>query len=243
MEHRRPLIAGNWKMNLNLERALKLAGEIKEGLSDDIEVAIFPPFPFLFEVKRVISGSPIKLGAQNIYHEDEGAFTGEVSPIMIKDICEYVILGHSERRLYFKEDDNMVNRKVRKALEHGIKPILCVGERLEDRKEGRAFEVIKSQLEGSLRDIDASITIAYEPVWAIGTGVPARGEDALEAIKFIREVLGRDVRVLYGGSVNKDNIAQFVRYEEIDGALVGGASLRSEEFLGIVRRTAEVKGF
>ncbi len=243
MEHRRPLIAGNWKMNLNLERALKLAGEIKEGLSDDIEVAIFPPFPFLFEVKRVISGSPIKLGAQNIYHEDEGAFTGEVSPIMIKDICEYVILGHSERRLYFKEDDDMINRKVRKALEHGIKPILCVGERLEDRKEGRAFEVIKSQLEGSLRDIDASITIAYEPVWAIGTGVPARGEDALEAIKFIREVLGRDVRVLYGGSVNKDNIAQFVRYEEIDGALVGGASLRSEEFLGIVRRTAEVKGF
>ena len=251
MARRVPFIAGNWKMHLDVEGALSLIRSLREGLDEigGVEKAVFPSFVALHPVREILSGSSIKLGAQNMYAEDEGAFTGEVSPIMLKGLCEYVILGHSERRNYFGESDELINKKVKKALEHKIKPVLCVGEKLEERKRGLTEEVVRGQLEGCLSGIkDADgLVVAYEPVWAIGTGVPASDEDALRVIKLIRETLREligadDVRILYGGSVNKDNIVEFVRHDDIDGALVGGASLRAGEFIEIVRRTAEVKG-
>ncbi|MDK2871387.1 MAG: triosephosphate isomerase [bacterium] len=238
------------------DEAEALAREIKEALSDveKVEVAICPPFTALERVSRAIAGSKIALGAQNMFWEDEGAFTGEISPKMLLALkCRYVILGHSERRKYFKESDEDVNKKVLKAFNSGLFPILCVGETLEERDSGKTWSVVERQLLSAIKGLESleGLVIAYEPVWAIGTGVPATGEDALEVISRIRqrlsELWGKEtaysIRVLYGGSVKPENIMEFMKYEDIDGALVGGASLKAEAFVGIVKKVIEERKF
>ena len=253
---RTPLIAGNWKMNTTVGEAIKLVTELRQGLGeidiDNVEKVLCPPFVSLAPLKELIEGSSIKLGAQNIYFEPKGAYTGEVSPLMLADLCEYVIIGHSERRQYFDENGGIVNKKVRAALTVGLKPILCIGERLEDKEAGRTEEVVTEQLKSSLAGIDYldGLVVAYEPVWAIGTGKAATGEQANGTIGFIRhrvsQLFGKpashDVRILYGGSVTAANTTEFMQQPEIDGALVGGASLKANEFLSIVRQTSEIKG-
>ena len=250
---RMPFVAGNWKMNTTLSEAEKLVGEMIVALNDisGIEKVLCPPFISLPVVKKILRDSDIKLGAQNMYYETKGAYTGEISPLMLGELCEFVILGHSERRYYFDESDGMVNKKIKAALGNKLKPILCVGERLEENESGKAEEVIRRQLSGALAGIESTdnMVIAYEPVWAIGTGRAAGGEQAAVTIKFIRGILAqlwnkditRGLRILYGGSVTSDNIAEFVSQSEIDGALVGGASLKSEEFVSIVNQTAIIK--
>ena len=197
-------------------------------------------------------GTPIKLGAQNMYYEEQGAYTGEISPLMLQGLCEYVILGHSERRGYFGETDELVNRKALSAFAHNLRPIVCVGERLEDRDANRTERVLTEQVRGSLANLPAErlaeLVVAYEPVWAIGTGRAATPQDAFDAATLIRALLGEmygtnaaeEVRVQYGGSVTAANVADFAALPEIDGSLVGGASLKPE-FVEIVRRTAEAK--
>jgi len=243
---RKPFIAGNWKMYKNAKEAVALAKELKSNLKNikDRDVLICPGFAALCCVYGEIKGSNIKLGAQDMYFENEGAFTGEVSPLMVKDFCEYVILGHSERRQLFNETDESVNKKIKKALEHGLKPILCIGESLEEREKDKTFDVIKNQLKKSLKNIKEikNIIIAYEPVWAIGTGKTATPEQAEEVHAFIREWVGKNydseaadnLRILYGGSVKPENAKELMEKEDIDGALVGGASLDAESFSKIV---------
>ncbi|MCS6962560.1 triose-phosphate isomerase [Thermoflexus sp.] len=252
---RQPLIAGNWKMNKTATEGQALARAIREGLQTHIvEVVLCPPFPVIPAVHAALQGSSIRLGAQNVHWEDAGAFTGEVSPVMLKEWCQYVIIGHSERRQYFHEDDEMIRRKVLAALRHGLIPILCVGETLAQREAGETGTVVAAQtrraLEGLTPDQAASLVIAYEPVWAIGTGRAATGTDAEEVIqRWVRGTLealfgpevAQQVRVLYGGSVTPENIAEFVCRPTIDGALVGGASLKAETFLGIIHETARAK--
>lgn len=243
---RKPFIAGNWKMYKNAKEAVALAKELKSNLKNikDRDVLICPGFAALCCVYGEIKGSNIKLGAQDMYFENEGAFTGEVSPLMVKDFCEYVILGHSERRQLFNETDESVNKKIKKALEHGLKPILCIGESLEEREKDKTFDVIKNQLKKSLKNIKEikNIIIAYEPVWAIGTGKTATPEQAEEVHAFIREWVGKNydseaadnLRILYGGSVKPENAKELMEKEDIDGALVGGASLDADDFSKIV---------
>ena len=239
-------------MNLSLNQAISLAKNIVNGTVDieDRDILIAPPFPFLLPVTQVINRSKIFLGAQNMHWEVNGAFTGEVSGFMLKDVgCTHVIIGHSERRLIFHESDEVIAKKIKAAIETGLCPILCVGERLEERKKGKTLEVIKDQLESSLKYlmtsicIPGSIIIAYEPVWAIGTGHTATPLQAQEIHNFIRvwlkEKLGDEMalttRILYGGSVKPENINELMSEKDIDGALVGGASLKAESFLEIVR--------
>ena len=248
-----PLIAGNWKMNTTVSEAVALVKEMRQGLDEikGVEKVLCPPFISLSAIKDLIKGTSIKLGAQNIYFEEKGAFTGEVSPLMLAELCEFVIIGHSERRQHFGETNKIVNKKVRAALKAGLKPILCVGEKLEETNAGRTVELVTQQLRLSLAGIDypGGFIIAYEPVWAIGTGRTATGKQSNEVIGLIRsriaelygEIAAQDVRILYGGSVTSDNIAEFGQQPEIDGALVGGASLKADEFLSIVRQTAEIK--
>ncbi|MEA3442810.1 MAG: triose-phosphate isomerase [Chloroflexota bacterium] len=248
-----PFIAANWKMNTTVAEAEKLVGTLLGPLSsiDGIEKVLCPPFVSLSLIKTILQGSNIKLGAQNMYFEAEGAYTGEISPLMLSELCEYVILGHSERRRYFKENDNMINKKIRAALENKLKPILCVGEILEENMSGKTEKVIRRQLTGDLTGVEAThdIVIAYEPVWAIGTGRASSGEQAVTTIKFIRNVItelwNKDIalnlRILYGGSVNSSNVTEFVSHPEIDGALVGGASLKTDEFVDIISQTAFIK--
>ena len=243
---RKPFIAGNWKMYKNSKEAVALAKELKSNLKNikDRDVLICPGFTALCCVYGEIKGSNIKLGAQDMHSEDEGAFTGEVSALMLKDFCEYVILGHSERRQLFNETDEVVNKKIKKALEHGLKPILCIGESLEEREKNKTFDIIKNQLKNSLKNIKGikKIIIAYEPVWAIGTGKTATPEQAEEVHAFIREWVGKNygseaadkLRILYGGSVKPSNAKELMEKEDIDGALVGGASLDAESFSKIV---------
>ena len=248
-----PLVAGNWKMNTTVAEAEKLAAAMRgelEGIKG-VEKVLCPPFVSLAAVGKVLRGSSVKLGAQNMYFEAKGAYTGEVSPTMLKGLVEFVILGHSERRLYFGETDGLINKKVRAALDFGIKPILCVGERLEENEAGDTERVLTRQLEGSLAGVapTAELTVAYEPVWAIGTGRAASGVAAATSIKFVRDVLARlwddataqRVRLLYGGSVTKSNIAEFLSQREIDGALVGGASLKIDDFPGIAAQSSAIK--
>jgi triosephosphate isomerase len=246
---RKPFMAGNWKMNKNAKEAVSLAKSLKDKLKDvnDRDILICPSFTVLNAVYEEVKGSNIKLGAQNMYFEDSGAYTGEVSPIMLKDFCEYVILGHSERREFFDETDEMVNKKVKKALQHGLKPILCIGETLEQREKNETFDIIKNQLKNSLKGIDKDnikkIIIAYEPVWAIGTGKNATPEQAEDVHAFIRKeiekIYGKEtasgIIILYGGSVKPDNVKDLMEKENIDGALVGGASLDAESFSKIVK--------
>jgi triosephosphate isomerase len=217
-----------------------------------VETLICPPFISLVAVSQLLRQSRVMLGAQNAYYEDKGAFTGEVSPLMLSGLCRYVILGHSERRSLFGESSQVVNKKVKAAIKSGLKPILCVGESLTDNDDGRTESVVTAQLKESLDGIleAAGLVIAYEPVWAIGTGRAASGTQANSTIKMVRDVLatliGRQtadaIRILYGGSVNAANIAEFIEQPEIDGVLVGGASLKTAEFVGIVKQAASIKG-
>ena len=249
-----PLIAGNWKMNTTLSEARALITQMTAALGrvEGVEILVCPPFISLAAVRDLLQGTVIQLGAQNMYWEDKGAFTGEVSPLMLAPLCQYVILGHSERRHIFQESDELVARKVRTALRSRLKPILCVGERLEENEAGQTQAVISRQLRLSLDgigDLD-SLVVAYEPVWAIGTGRAATGAQANETVGFIRRVLSElfgagkaaAVRILYGGSVTAANIAEFIGQPEIDGALVGGASLKALEFISIADQAAKLKG-
>ncbi|MDQ0285144.1 triosephosphate isomerase [Desulfofundulus luciae] len=245
-----PLLAGNWKMYKTVAEAVEFVRRLKEALSGvrGVEVAVCPPFTALYAVARELAGSNIALGAQNMYWVEEGAYTGEVSPVMLKEIgCRYVILGHSERRQYFGENDENVNAKVKAALKHGLVPIVCVGERLEEREAGHTEEVIAGQVRRSLAGLSgtelAGLVVAYEPVWAIGTGRTALPEDAQQVNAFIRHLLAgmggreaaRQVRIQYGGSVKPENAAELLGQPDIDGALVGGASLKVDSFAAIVR--------
>ncbi|MFC2017127.1 triose-phosphate isomerase [Chloroflexota bacterium] len=248
-----PMIAGNWKMNTTVNEAIELVKAMLVGLDqiDNVDKVICPPFVSLAPVRELIKGSSIKLGAQNLYFEEKGAYTGEISPLMLADLCEFVIIGHSERRQYFAETGEIVNKKIQTALRAGLKPILCVGERLEENEAGRTEEIVTEQLWSSLTGINypPGLLIAYEPVWAIGTGKAATGEQANETISFIRHNVAklydketaRDVRILYGGSVTAENTVEFMSQSEIDGALVGGASLKAPQFLSIVAQTSEIK--
>lgn len=247
---RRSIIAGNWKMYKTLDEALDLAGAIADGVTglQGREIIVFPPAPWAKHVADRCRGTGVEVGMQNMHFEKEGAFTGEVSPLMVKDAgCRYVLIGHSERRHIFGETDDMVNKKIRAALDNNIEPMVCVGELIEEREAGRTEDVLKRQVEGALKGVSqselAKIVIAYEPVWAIGTGKVATPETADEAHRTIRRILAKHygeeaasaVPILYGGSVKPDNIAGLYAMEHIDGALVGGASLKADSFLAIAR--------
>jgi len=249
-----PIIAGNWKMNTTVREATDLVAEMQPLLDqiDNIEKVVCPPFISLAAVSELIRGSSLKLGAQNVYFEEKGAYTGEISPLMLADLCEFVIIGHSERRQYFSETGEIVNKKILAAMGVGLKPILCIGERLEENEAGRTEEIVIEQLRSALAGVDypSGLIIAYEPVWAIGTGKAATGGQANETIGFIRrrianlydEELARKIRILYGGSVTAANAGEFMQQAEIDGALVGGASLKSSEFVSIVQQASKIKG-
>ncbi|NHM28816.1 triose-phosphate isomerase [Desulfofundulus sp. TPOSR] len=245
-----PLLAGNWKMYKTVTEAVEFVRGLKEALAgvQGVEVAVCPPFTALYAVARELEGSNIVLGAQNMHRAEEGAYTGEISPVMLKEIgCRYVILGHSERRQYFGESDEDVNAKVKAALKHGLVPIVCVGERLEEREAGHTERVVGAQVRRSLAGLSgtelAGLVVAYEPVWAIGTGRTASPEDAQQVNAFIRCLLAemggreaaRQVRIQYGGSVKPENAAELLGQPDIDGALVGGASLKVDSFAAIVR--------
>jgi triosephosphate isomerase len=250
---RRPLIAGNWKMNANLEEAENLVRAMLAELNsiDNVDRVLCPPFVSLATIKELIKGTSIMLGAQNMYFEDKGAYTGEISPLMLVDLCDFVILGHSERRQFFTETDEIINKKVKKALETGLKPILCVGESLEDNDDGKTEQKITRQVNTGLGGISptSQLVIAYEPIWAIGTGRAATGTQANATISLIRSVMtniwdketANAVRILYGGSVTSSNISEFIAESDIDGALVGGASLKANEFVSIASQTASIK--
>ncbi|MGD2159331.1 MAG: triose-phosphate isomerase [Anaerolineales bacterium] len=248
-----PLVAGNWKMNNKIDKTRQLVMDLVPGLQSisDVENVICPPFTALKTAADLLKNTEIGLGAQNMHWEDAGAFTGEVSPPMIAELCNWVILGHSERRQYFGEDDQTVNKKVKAALSYNLTPIVCIGETLEENEAQRTKEVVSRQLRGGLADIDLKLgmrfVIAYEPIWAIGTGKSATPTDANlvhgEVIRpIICELFGEDVglntRVLYGGSVKPKNAKDFFNQPEIDGALVGGASLNASDFVAITRSAA-----
>ena len=248
-----PLIAGNWKMNTTIREAGVLAGHVRGSVGgvSGVEVVLCPPYVSLAEVARAVEGSAIKVGAQNMHHEDKGAFTGEVSPSMLLGLCQYVILGHSERRRDFAETDAIVNRKVRKAIQVGLRPILCVGELLADRQAGREEAVVSASLKASLEGVMSpdGLVVAYEPVWAIGTGLAATSAQAQAMCALVRRLLAvqfgaeeaKAIRVLYGGSVTPANIQELASQPDIDGGLVGGASLNAQQFTDIVHTTASVR--
>jgi triosephosphate isomerase len=247
---RRKVIAGNWKMNMDLNESVNLISELKQKLNSadyDADIIVCPPFTSLETAFTLVKGSSIKLGAQNMHHEDSGAFTGEVSADMLKSVgCEYVILGHSERRSIFGETDEIINKKIDKALDKNLKPIFCIGETLEERESNETFNIVEKQLaeglkgfsEGNLRDL----IIAYEPVWAIGTGKTATPEQAQEVHAFIRkyarenfsEDYAENLIIQYGGSVKPNNAKDLLSQEDIDGALVGGACLKADSFSEII---------
>ena len=246
---KRALVVGNWKMNGSYEEADALIDTTVAcaGSHSDVDIVVCPPFTLLYSAVRRTQKTSVSVGAQNVFYERKGAYTGEISPVMLKEIgCEWVIVGHSERRTYFGETDSTINRKLRTCHIHGLVPILCVGESLDQRKSGRTFEVLNSQIVYGLEGIDGGeiqkTVIAYEPVWAIGTGISATEQQAEEVHRFIRSVIERfagpkaseTVRIGYGGSVSPKNAGRLLREDNIDGALVGGASLVAESFCEIV---------
>jgi triosephosphate isomerase (TIM) len=250
---RRPFVAGNWKMFNTAAQSRLLISELLPGLTaiQGVEIVICPPFTSILPVAAMLAGTGIGVGAQNMHWEESGAYTGEVSPQMVAEYCKYVIIGHSERRAFFGETDENVNRKVKSAINHGIVPIMCVGETFEENESGKTRHVVSRQLKGGLDGIDAksatSVVIAYEPVWAIGTGRAATAEGANQVVAdIIRCGLGQlfgdkfaqEVRILYGGSVKASNAGEFFKQVDIDGALVGGASLKVSEFVPIVAAAA-----
>jgi triosephosphate isomerase (TIM) len=247
---RRPLIAGNWKLHKTCAEAVELATSLKSGLADvaDADIVVAPVFTALGAVSSALEGSTIAVAAQNCYPEKQGAFTGEVSPFLLRDVgCRYVIIGHSERRQLFGEDDAMINRKLKAVLAEGLQAIFCLGETLEERESERTYDVLSRQLMGGLKDLAADdaerLVIAYEPVWAIGTGRTASDQQAGEAHTFLRQQLSQrfdpavaqSTRILYGGSVKPDNVDGLMAQQDIDGTLVGGASLKAEDFMRIAR--------
>lgn len=247
---RKPIIAGNWKMYKKVDEAIALVSELSDLVAEakNVEVVVCPTFTALDAVIEALQGSDIAVGAQNMYWQEEGAFTGEISPVMLKDLgCKYVILGHSERRQYFGENDEGVNKKIKAAFAYKLVPIACVGETLAQREAGTTEQVVRKQTEGALAGLDADkaarLVIAYEPVWAIGTGKTASNEDAQQVCGFIRRVVAEmfnqdvadSVRIQYGGSVKPDNISALMAQPDIDGALVGGASLEAKSFANIVK--------
>ncbi len=243
---RRPFIAANWKM-------YKTNAETKNFIADflllvefvkDVDIIIAPPFTSLSTAAELLKGSNVRLAAQDVYFEEEGAYTGEISPKMLLDAgCEHVIIGHSERRQYFQETDEIVNKKIKAARAGGLGVIFCIGESLEERKSGKTFDVIKGQIDGGLKDVDDEhMVVAYEPIWAIGTGVTATPEQAQEAHAYVRERLKNlysdkadEMRMLYGGSVKPENVAELMSKPDVDGGLVGGASLKPDSFAKIVK--------
>ncbi len=245
---RKPIIAGNWKMTMSIAEAREFVAVIKDKVTGtDVEAVLCAPFTMLKDLKEATAGTQIKVGAQNMHFEESGAFTGEISPSMLKELAvDYVIIGHSERRQYFNETDETVNKKVLKALEHAILPIMCCGETLEQRDAEKTKDVVKEQVEKGLAGVDKAdlvkVVIAYEPIWAIGTGKTATSTQANEVITYIRKVvadmfdaeLAAKVRIQYGGSVKPANVAEIMNESDIDGALVGGASLQPESYLGLV---------
>jgi triosephosphate isomerase (TIM) len=254
---RTPLVVGNWKMHGGIAQARELALAVRDGLKRPrgVEVVVCPPFTALPAVAEALAGSPIGWGAQNAHWEDQGAFTGEISPVMLTELgCRLVILGHSERRHLFRETDEEINRKVAAALRHGLAPLLCVGETAEERRQGLTFTVVEGQLRagwaGLGPDLLARCLLAYEPVWAIGTGVNATPAQAGEVHGYLRglvsELASKDVaqsfRILYGGSVKADNAAALTQEPDIDGALVGGASLQAAGFITIAKKSAAKGG-
>ncbi len=251
---KRPLIAGNWKMFKTIPEAINLVNIIKAGVHKvtDCQIVVCPPFTALAAISEQIQDTKIDLGAQDMYFETEGAFTGEISPLMLKDVrCRYVILGHSERRQIFKETDELINKKVMAALKYNLVPIVCIGETLEEREARHAFEVVKLQFDRSLKNLTQDeterVVIAYEPVWAIGTGKTATPEQAEQMHSYIRrllneqygEAVGQKIQIIYGGSVKPDNIAQLIAKPNLDGALVGGASIKAESFIQIVTNASQ----
>lgn len=252
---RRPMIAGNWKMNTDPDSAFELMDTMIEDLEafPDIDIVVCPPFVSIETFADLFDATGLYLGAQNMYWEERGAFTGEVSPLMLQNRCDFVILGHSERRQYFHETDADVRRKVEAALAHDLLPIVCVGENFEQFEAGDTLHVVDRQVGMALDGIESlrlgECVIAYEPIWAIGTGKAANGEGANAVIGAVRrkvaamhgDVVASEMRVLYGGSVNAKNIEEFISQPEIDGALVGGASLDAAQFVRIVAVSNEVK--
>ncbi|MEK6645885.1 MAG: triose-phosphate isomerase [Candidatus Firestonebacteria bacterium] len=249
---RKPFIAGNWKMYKLTKEAIQLVNGIKSGISDvnGVDVAVCPPYTSLSVISEAIKSSKIMLGAQNVHWETKGAFTGEVSPQMLLDIgCTLVIIGHSERRTYFGETDETINKKIKSVLLVGLNPIFCVGETLSEREKGITEEIIKRQITEGLKDIKlesmSKITIAYEPVWAIGTGKTATPKQANDVHIFIRGIIkqlygneiAQNVRIQYGGSVKSENIAELMKESDIDGALVGGASLEADTFIKLIKNS------
>jgi len=248
------VIAGNWKMNKDVHQTEELINGLKKALDfslTNVKVVICPPFTSLETAQQLLQGSPIVLGAQNMYYEDEGAFTGEVSAKMLKGVgCQFVILGHSERRQYFRETDEFINKKVKKALASGLIPIVCVGETLEEREKNITHQVVTTQVKGVLKDISADdvekLIIAYEPVWAIGTGRNATPQQAEEVHLLIRSLISElyssttaeRLIIQYGGSVKADNASDLLSQLDIDGALVGGACLKADSFAAIVKAAA-----
>ncbi|HEY8739919.1 MAG TPA: triose-phosphate isomerase [Candidatus Dormibacteraeota bacterium] len=246
---RMPLVAGNWKMNKTVPESLELVQQIQQGLPrlDQVEVAILPPFTSLWPVSRSgIAAAGVVLGAQDIFWEDKGAYTGEVSPAMVEGWCRYALIGHSERRQLFGETDESVNRKVRAAIRHGLRPLIAVGETLEENESGQTEAVLGRQVPAALHGVDEAqgteVVLAYEPIWAIGSGRTATPDHAQQSCALIRRLVaealgnavGEAVRVLYGGSVNAANSAELMAQPDIDGALVGGASLVAEDFVQII---------
>jgi triosephosphate isomerase len=252
-EMRIPVIAGNWKMNTTIAGATAIVNEMISDLDKigDMQKIVCPPFVSLYSIAGILKGTTVQLGAQNMYYEKKGAYTGEIAPDMVREYCEFVILGHSERRMYFGETNQIINKKIKAALESGLSPIFCVGERLEENEKGITEDVVGKQLYEGLAGIKYhnKIIIAYEPVWAIGTGKAATGKQANTTIAYIRNTLGKiwdgnaadSMRILYGGSVTAANISEFISENDIDGGLVGGASLKPQEFVGIVKQTADIK--
>ncbi|MCK4245349.1 MAG: triose-phosphate isomerase [Candidatus Omnitrophica bacterium] len=247
---RKPIIAGNWKMNKLIPESISLVKELKEKLEPvkDREIVVCPPFTLLFSLAEILQGSNIILGAQNLFAAESGAYTGEISPLMLKELgVIYCIIGHSERRKLFGEDNSLINQKSKIALKLGIKPIICIGETLEEREKAVTFPVMKEQITGALAGLStsemANIVIAYEPIWAIGTGKTATCEQAEEVHSFIRkevsnlygERIADSLRIQYGGSVKPENITSLMEEKDIDGALVGGASLSTDSFSKIVK--------
>ena len=253
---RRPILAGNWKMNMTIAQATDFVRDIRRGLNDikGVDRVLCPPFTALAAVKDLLSVTQIGLGAQNMHWEEKGAYTGEVAPAMLKELCQYVILGHSERRAYFGETDEGVNRKIKAALANGLTPIVCVGETEAEYDAGQTEQVVSGQVRGCLEGLAAEqvagLVLAYEPIWAIGTGKAATAAGAGAVIgltirgtvaRLYNEAVAQAVRVQYGGSVKPANVAEFMAHPDIDGALVGGASLKPD-FVELVRIAAETKG-
>jgi triosephosphate isomerase len=254
---RKPFVAGNWKMNTDSLSSVSLATAVADGSSQlaadgAIDIAVIPPFVYIPAVVGTLSTTHIAVGAQDVYIETKGAFTGEISPMMLKDVgCSYCLCGHSERRHIIKEDDELINKKVSAAILGGLLPILCVGELIKQRKAGQTAEVVKKQVEKGLAGLSeeklSAVTLAYEPVWAIGTGLTATPQQAQEVHYMIRQLVAKlygreaadEIRIQYGGSVKTDNAAELMAQPDIDGLLVGGASLKADDFVAIVKASVK----